>query len=347
VGARVRRSNAKCDLGALSMVLLVASPAAADDGWRLTLVRGDGAEACPDEAALIAEAESIAGRAVFGAENTRRIDGSIERTDSGFHAVVRVFDEAGTALGERGFTSEGESCDELGHALALGIALIVDGGLVPADEPAPVEDPPRVIRPGPRREPAAMLDRPDMSRVVPHEDPRGPMFGVSVGATLGELPSVALSLGAHARVMLGRRYSAEAAVVAALPAAEPVPPDASAEFWSLGLELAICPYDDRAGGMAFAICAGGAVGLIVSRAVGFPRAENALGFHAGPLAGARLSVTLAEGLALELLATLEVDLVGTDFTVIRGGVSERIYEVFPVIARLSLGLALDLGATFR
>jgi hypothetical protein len=343
----VRASNAKCWLTVLgALCLAIAGEARADDSlWSFSLTRGPGAESCPEDAALTAEAEAIAGRTVFG-ESNRRIEGAIERTESGHAAVLRVFAVDGAELGERAFSSEGESCDELGHAIALGLALIADGGLEPPVE-APIEEPaveeprPPIERPDP--EPASRLSAPDLSRIVP-SDERGPSLALSGGAVLGQLPRVALSLGLHGRVMLARRISAEAMIAAALPAGAEVAPDASAEFWSIELALAFCPYDDRAGGVSFAVCGGLAGGVIVSNAIGFPIAEDEIGFHGGPLAGLRLSVGVAESLAAELLATVEVDLVGTDFVLRRGTAIEPVYEVFPVLARLAVGLAIDLGS---
>lgn len=349
MGARVRPSNAKCwltVLGALCLAIeALSGEARADDTlWSFVLTRGPGAESCPEDAALTAEAEAIAGRAVFG-ESSRRIEGTIERTGTGHSAVLRVFATDGSMLGERAFSSEGPSCDELGHAIALGLALIADGGLEPPAqevEASPPEPPPPPVVERPD-EPASMLSAPDLSRIVP-SDERGPSLALSGGAVLGQLPRVALSLGLHGRLMLARRISAEVMVAAALPAGAEVPPDAVAEFWSIEMAFAFCPYDDHAARVSFAVCGGLAGGVIVSNAIGFPIAEDEIGFHAGPLAGLRLSVGVAESLAAELLATLEVDLVGTEFVLRRGSAVEPVYEVFPVLARLAVGLAIDLGS---
>jgi hypothetical protein len=339
----VRASNAKCWLAGLAAFWIAAEARADDPAWTFALVRGLGAESCPDEAALTAEAETIAGRTVFGASD-RRIEGAIERTETGYAAALRVFEADGSLLGERAFSSEGESCDELGHALALGLALIADGGLEPPAEAPPPEPEPEhapFIAPPPL-EPASMLSPPDLSRVIPRDE-RGPSIALSGAALIGELPRVALSLALHGRLMLARTVSAEAMIAAALPAEVEVPPDAAAEFWSMRIDLAVCPYDDSAGRVSFAVCGGAAGGLIVSHAIGIPVAQDELGFHAGPLAGVRLSVRIADALAAELLATVEVDLVGTEFVVLRGTAIEPVYEVFPVIARLGLGLAVDLA----
>lgn len=86
--------------------------------------------------------EARLGRPVFGApgEAAILVEGRAERTAEGWRAEVRLAGADGTAAGERVLVSRAESCDALGEAVVVAVALMIDPGAGPGG--AAVEAPP-------------------------------------------------------------------------------------------------------------------------------------------------------------------------------------------------------------
>ncbi len=132
----------------IGLFFALAQSARAADSSSLSWVRLDGAESCIAAPALAQAVEAELHHPVFllpGAADLT-VEGRAERVDGGavhWRAVVRLSDRAGVVLGERIVESQSESCDELGRAVAVSIALLIDPiGVPPEPEAAPPTTPP-------------------------------------------------------------------------------------------------------------------------------------------------------------------------------------------------------------
>lgn len=109
---------------------LRANLAAAETTSSLSWVRLDGAESCIAAPALARAVEERLGRTIFvppsGAQLA--VEGRVERGegDVRWRAVLQLTDPAGAVIGDRVVESRAETCDELGRAAAITIALMID-----------------------------------------------------------------------------------------------------------------------------------------------------------------------------------------------------------------------------
>lgn len=164
----------------------------------LTVERALGAEACPDQEALIVEVEQIAGAPILS--GTARPDVTlalriVPLTPSGFSAVMVV---GGKRNGERTLDDVGPGCDVLARGLAVTIAILLEAG--PGALPAPVAPP---EPPGPAPIPwwrrYYLLPAIEAPKPVANEDEGIPPIVASIGGTYDSatLPSdtAGLTLG--------------------------------------------------------------------------------------------------------------------------------------------------------
>lgn len=122
----------------------------------LSWVRLDGAESCVAAPALAREVEATLGRPVFVAPGTAdlAVEGRVERLPAGgWRASLRLLEADGASLGDRTVDSPEAACTELGHMVALTVALLID----PEGPPAPVP-------PAPPPEPVAAPEPPPAPR---------------------------------------------------------------------------------------------------------------------------------------------------------------------------------------
>jgi hypothetical protein len=129
----------------ISLVLLLGSPVG-DESARATpiafdVVRGPGAERCPDRDTLAAR---VAGR-LFEATAARspvvdRVSIAIARAPEGYVATVAT---QGYAVGVRNLVDDSEDCAGLAEALVLTLSMIADGQVSP---PAPMPAAPPTVR---------------------------------------------------------------------------------------------------------------------------------------------------------------------------------------------------------
>lgn len=188
-------------IGLVGALLALPASALADDAFqptaRLELDRG-AATSCPDAQALT---DAVTGRLGYdpfvGKGGDLRISVHFARTSDGVTGLVEAFDPTGAPKGEKKVASKRGDCDEVGQAVTLTIAILLDPrtGLVarPAPSPpepdplAPVPDPDAHQPPPPPPGPAA---------IVPHV--RAGFMG-TIGAEPGP------SLAARAGFGLGHR----------------------------------------------------------------------------------------------------------------------------------------------
>lgn len=106
-------------------------------GWS----RLPGSESCATAIELGEAVEQILGRDVLVAapDAELSLEGRIERTETGYRAVIGVVRRDGASEGERVYEHRGEVCSEATEAIALILALLIDPDASPAPEPT---DPP-------------------------------------------------------------------------------------------------------------------------------------------------------------------------------------------------------------
>lgn len=115
-------------------------------GLSFDLVRGPGAELCPDEEALRVRAASRLEHPLGSprAPVADRVSIEIVRTERGYLATVSALGFEG---GTRRLVDAGEDCAGLAEALTLMLSLIADGRPLPAAKPSTLTEPARPTRP--------------------------------------------------------------------------------------------------------------------------------------------------------------------------------------------------------
>jgi hypothetical protein len=97
--------------------------------------------------ALAAEVEARLGRPIFRdpADAEISVEGRAEpgTAPTRWRAVLKITDRGGNVLGERVVASNAEACDELGHVVAVTLALMID----PVTEPPPAAEVPEEPEP--------------------------------------------------------------------------------------------------------------------------------------------------------------------------------------------------------
>jgi hypothetical protein len=191
-------------LPVLVFLALVASPAGAAPSPRfeLSVVRLEGAGACPDRATLERGVAARLGRVPFAEPAQRTLEAVLSRREQAWRAEITLRDAEGIELGRRSIEAAGPDCSPLAEATTLALALTIDpdAALGTAPPVPPLEPDPEVRAPAP---PAACPDRacpasaPCPKAVCPHP-PARPYVGASARATLalglipGPAPGVAL-----------------------------------------------------------------------------------------------------------------------------------------------------------
>jgi hypothetical protein len=106
----------------------------------LTVDRALGAEACPDQQALVTEVEQIAGGPILSGTGPPDVTLALRiapATPTGFSASIAV---SGKRNGERTLDDVGPGCDVLARGLAVTIAILLEAG--PGALPTPPPEPP-------------------------------------------------------------------------------------------------------------------------------------------------------------------------------------------------------------
>jgi hypothetical protein len=335
-------------LGALGALCATRSALGEELTFRLSWVRGAGAEDCPNAEQLTSAVEARLGRAAFSEPALRHIEGSVAREERAWRVQLRVLGVDHAVLGSRELEANGPDCSSIADAVSLAVALTIDPNALheqqrtpqmtaqeprqPASPPAasaqPARQPPdesALARPRPAREgstPTASLTGDVVPRalaavgILPQVG-----FGAELGAELGLAPALGLSMS--------MAYLSEART-------------SDAQF---GLSVA-----------------SGSLGLCF-RAVERPRAELKLcgelmagvvqvvvydpiptnpGEHLwlAPRLGPRFSYRLVERLSLELSALAVVPLVRERFSIV--GVEKPVFQSARLSLLSSLGLRVSI-----
>jgi hypothetical protein len=130
---------------------------------RLSVVRTDAANSCPDARVIAERVRERLGRDPFAESAPSNAEVTLDRSDTGpsrsFVARVRIRDSAGVLEGERDLESD-QSCDTLASAVALALALFVDPQAALRPSPAPAAASPAPASAAPASPPVAPASAP-------------------------------------------------------------------------------------------------------------------------------------------------------------------------------------------
>jgi hypothetical protein len=173
-------------------------------GVRLSWVRGEGAERCPDEPAIARRVVEILGHDPFTGRETQRIEAFIARRLS-WRMEFRVRTLDGASVGEQSLNDSSEGCATLAEASAVAIALAINPQ-VEVPPPPRCELPPTPSSPPPAPPPPPSSPPPPPSSPPPPPPPADALsVVVRVGVYVGLLPAPAFGLSAQADARIWRR----------------------------------------------------------------------------------------------------------------------------------------------
>ena len=165
-----RRARDEIRMLAFAAALSTATTAHAQSvhsGIQLTWVRAESASGCVDQVALADDVSRHLGRSAIEPTTGRAVEGWVARTNGHFVAHLYLRGPRGELLGMREIVSDASNCDAIRTAVAVAIALVVDGvadtptspsgSETPDSSPSPSSSPPPDRSPGPTARPASAL----------------------------------------------------------------------------------------------------------------------------------------------------------------------------------------------
>lgn len=172
-------------------------------------------EGCPAREAVLERAEQLLGRALAdAAPSDLALRGGVERRGQTWHLVLREQSATGTQLR----SVEAASCDELGDAAALLIALSIDPtlperaprvatGAFPSEtRPVDAPKPPPAASPPPAPAPRAPTSKPEGAAPAARTEASPPLqacVGASASAWANRLPGLSPGVLVHGGVAVG------------------------------------------------------------------------------------------------------------------------------------------------
>jgi hypothetical protein len=277
VSARVthRKRMKTIGIAVAALVLALTTNAAASPSSKLVYIRGAGAEACPDEAALRKAVAQRLGYDPFFPSAQKTVVADVTRAPGSYHAKVQIVGDGGALRGARELTTKGDDCTELVSAIALAISIAIDDidaeerNAEPPTAPAVAEEP----EPTPPAEPAPPPPPPPVTFRSKRVQQRQADLSASIGPTLSFGTAPAAAVGASLAATLGYGFvAARASFRAELPASDSFSPGGTVSAHSFMGTLAACL---RAALPFF--CAGGGVGAISTTTSGIARGSSDIG----------------------------------------------------------------------
>jgi hypothetical protein len=263
-----------------------AAPAAATDaasgrpGVHLSWVRGDGAGACPDAAAIEAEVTERLGSSPFARTPTQFIEAIVTQKPNGFEVGIAMRAGDGRLLGNRSLTSSPGDCRSIATAAALTIAILIDPDAL-ARAPAPKPQPPAPPPVAGARFPAGRVTA----------------FG---GAGWGLVPGVSPGAGLATTIDVSHPIAVGLAIVF-YPESRPAPPNDSFAFGLTYAELVGCylPLADGAP-VRLDVCVGATAGLLHAAVFSGTPAEPAERWTFAAAQLTRVIIPIHQGVAAEI-----------------------------------------------
>jgi hypothetical protein len=259
-------------------------------GYAVKWSTAEHAESCLQQTELVAAvAKLVSAEQLTTTEQATRVIFGRARHDGPWRATLRVVDSSGVALGERELESNAASCAELGQAVALVIALIIDPEHVPAadraQETGATSAAVRQSLPGPPRTPVPAAPVASTAIVLPAAVPTAPnpsvpvidfsppaRHSVKAGAVVssGLLPEVALGAQLEFWQPLPGMHSLRFALAYFGAQTQDVPEHARARatLYVTTARVAYCPLLAASRKVSVFGCVGVESGLMVARGQG-------------------------------------------------------------------------------
>lgn len=310
-------------VAALSLALASARGAWAQRGIEDTVdFSWDAPAYCPSSARVLARAREELGDMAARPLPRVRARGEVrpaEGSEGRWHLLLRT--ESPRGDGERSL--EADSCEQLGDATALVLALLVRSELERAATPAPT---PAAAPPTPAAPP-------------PSSTPIRGAFRLGMQVDGGSLPALAPGVGAAAALVRDALRGEVTGVLFFPQRKEEGPrPGTGGDVGLAAGGLRVChrPFRPFAGGWEAGGCAGGEAGYLWGDGFGLANAKQSGGLWAGLLAGVWVAAPLGEApFALRLGAEGGRTLHTPRFEIEGYG---RVFEPSPWFVRLGLGL---------
>ncbi|MBS2020036.1 MAG: hypothetical protein JST00_44655 [Deltaproteobacteria bacterium] len=224
----ISRSHGLAAATTVCLVLTWASTAAANPTARLVYVRGEGADACPEEAEMRRAVAARLGYDPFRPIATTTLTAEVKREKGVYRGRVRLVDDAGVERGARDLESRANDCHDLTTAMALSMSIAIDPlslTRAPVAEPAPVV--PSAAEPD--HEPGPTSPEPVKADAVAEPAP-----AVRAGAEAREPPPTPSA--DPPRFALGAGGHVAAGIAPAAAFGLRVSTDLVTQRWSVGLE---------------------------------------------------------------------------------------------------------------
>lgn len=351
-GSKVRVLNRRWGVALLGAgaALCAARSAAADQlTFRLSWVRGAGAEGCPNAEQLASAVEARLGRDAFSEPALRHIEGSVARADQAWRVQLRVMAADSAVLGSRELEASGPDCSSIADAAALAIALTIDPNALDERHEkstlAPFEPPPAALLPAPASPPP------------PRGKPDHASFAERRPAHVATTPAPSLAGEVVPRALFAVGILPEAGGGAELGAELSV-----GQAFGLSMSMAYLAEARTPEGQFGLSVAAGALGLCF-RALERPRAVlkicgelmagtmqvvvyDPIPTHPGehpwlaPRLGPRFAYRLGERLWLELSSLTVIPLVREGFSI--AGVARPVFQTSRLSLLSSLGLRVSI-----
>lgn len=295
---------------------------------------------CIDQATLARTVESTLGRPVFHADApaSASIEGRVEpaASGSGFRAAMTMRSPSGEVLSQRDVSTQATSCDRLDEAVAVVIALMVDG----VEETVSLRLPPE-----PSRTPAqAAPPPPAPAQTAPPEAGSSMNVEPEAGATIaaGLVPHA--GLGAYGRLSLPAGPLSFAVGLQGFPATRTVQsgPGASIHAWTFDLDGCYAPVDDVSWRLVG--CALLGAGWLAAAPFGTDRTDSVI--HPLVFAGASVEGAwrVAGPLWLHLRTALTVPFESPEYFFRATDGSHTVFQPWVVSPSLSAGIGWRFGS---
>jgi hypothetical protein len=293
------RAKSRLSATVVAIVLFgLGRPARADAKADAVLryTRGDGAERCPDEAALREAVLVHLGYDPFVAQAPRAIVVDITKRGRGLTARIDRLDEHGAVVGTRSVESSSTGCKELASSVVLAVSIAVDplhGTPNPSEPDSPASRPPEArLAPAP-----ATSDAPPQAPARASTKESAPLrTSVSAGvvAGLGVAPSPSVGLAGEARLRVSS-LSVGAGIRVDAPASAAASGDSGGRVQSSRIVGTFVPCVHLG---FFAGCGSMELGALSGEAAEVARSERHSTFFSA--VGGRATVTLPLGTAFAM-----------------------------------------------
>jgi hypothetical protein len=324
-------------LALAAALALTTATAAAQDApsvLRLAWARGDGADRCPAQSAVMDAVRARLGRDPFTADATTSAEVLIERAGR-WRARILFRDASGAVLLRRELDDGADDCAAITAAAVLSVALAL----------APVAPTPVVVTPAVAVTPAidnevAAPPRPVVPevRTTPRATPRRVRLVGAAELLVGALPSLAAGAAVHVDLLLTRRW--------AFSFSAALSPEQRVDTWAFGLTRASASACFRAHPhrrVELSPCAGVSFGLVHAVTFGPTPLEPGnypwLGVHLDARGLARLG---GPWIMYATVGGAWVPLRQEFVVVFTGAASQSVYAQSPVAAWGSLGVGVEL-----